>query len=607
MKKFILVLIAFLLVACDHDDPALTRIDLVVDRHDLSVSAVTHAQAFGYYDDGNVQNLTSLVTTTTDNNNILVGFLDEHVLISLTGQVAGVTNITASYANLSDSETITVSDSPLTSISITPDRIDLATGLTQQYTAVGHYANLTTHDLGASNIAWLSSNTAFATIDENGVATALSSGVTTISASVDSITGSTDLRVLNTQIISIEISAVTPQSVLPIGVTQTFKAQAFYDNDTSSDVTDISFWTTSNSNVLSNDNGARNVFTAENIGTADVSAQVTTAVTSNSIPISVEHRTYQGIVVAPLDGELSIPLGLTKRFTTTAYFGEKSELSYDVSLLSTWVSNSNAASVVLGFVHGNTVTLGTQDPVIITSTFLGKSDDQFVLITPALLQSIDVTPDNIIISKDFFKQYSATGTYTDGSTHSLNVEPSLAWSLVPTAGVENASITIKGLVTNTHEVLSPDSEDFVTARLDGVTGKEIVYLPTKSLLPHNGLDFIGTPTIGEATVTQTAVVSELLGDVLMTFSQAQQHCNNLVYNAYSNWRLPTQNELVAFDDTYNPSGSMALNSVYNWPLISPYWTSTVSDVNKHHAIGLLNVGGITSQDDANEYHVSCVR
>ena len=108
-------------------------------------------------------------------------------------------------------------------------------------------------------------------------------------------------------------------------------------------------------------------------------------------------------------------------------------------------------------------------------------------------------------------------------------------------------------------------------------------------------------------MTETAFNNAVSGDVLLTFSQAQQHCNNLVYNAYSNWRLPTQNELVLFDNTYNPTGSTDLNDKHNWPLISPYWTSTVSDVNKHHAIGLLNVGGITSQDDANEYHVSCVR
>ncbi|MFV9616163.1 MAG: hypothetical protein ACNYZG_09410, partial [Gammaproteobacteria bacterium] len=179
--------------------------------------------------------------------------------------------------------------------------------------------------------------------------------------------------------------------------------------------------------------------------------------------------------------------------------------------------------------------------------------------------------------------------------------------MVDAPGVQNASITIDGLVTNTHEALSPDSEDYVTARLGDVTGKEIVYLPTKSLLPHNGLAFIGTPTIGEATVTETAFNNTVSGDVLLTFSQAEQHCNNLVYNAYSDLRLPTQNELVAFDDTYNPPGSEDLNIVYNWPLIASYWTSTSSGVGEHHAILLLNLGGNTSQNDLIPSFVSCVR
>lgn len=615
MKKVLFFVFSLMLAACsDHDDdaPVLTHIDVVFQQSELPAGLSTYVDVMGYYDDGSTIPLAATATITSSDN-LTVEAWDSYK-VNVIGTGSGEASLTASYAGLSDTNSITITDAVLESIAITPDRIDLIEGLTQQYTATGTYSDGSVHDINES-VSWTSSDTTVASINAaTGLATALTSGNSTITAMATSVEGNTNLRVLYASVDSIEITSATEQTSLPIGVSQTFYATAFYDNGTSSDVTDSIVWSSSDRDVLSSHDG-NNIFTALEIGIADVTAAFNSNVlTSNVMTINVEHKTYQGIEVTAESNE--IPVGLTKKFTATAYFGENNEDAYDVSYLASWHSNSEFASVVKGYVHGNSVSTGQTEPVEITATFLDKSDYKTVWITDAILQSIDVTPDNVIISRGHSQQYTAHGTFSDGSSHDLTAEEGLHWSLSVNGDLdddgfwdtsdENASITIDGIVTNSHENFAETTSDFVTANIGGVTGKEEVYLPTKIALKHNGLEFIGTPSIGEAQAMHSDYEDQLSYDALMTFDQAQTHCEQLVYNGIANWRLPTLAELEAFDDQYNPEGSTALNSVYNWPLIAGYWTSTISGDNQHHNINLLNLSANTSVDDDYPSYVSCV-
>lgn len=80
----------------------------------------------------------------------------------------------------------------LVSINITPVNATLATLNTLQYAATGVYNDNTTLDL-TSAATWTSSDNTLATIDSDGLATGGNAGSVTISARVQSITGSTGL------------------------------------------------------------------------------------------------------------------------------------------------------------------------------------------------------------------------------------------------------------------------------------------------------------------------------------------------------------------------------------------------------------------------------
>jgi hypothetical protein len=83
---------------------------------------------------------------------------------------------------------------PLASIAVTPANQSLTVGGTQQFTATGTYSDGSTQNL-TSQVTWASSNTAAATINSAGLATAVAAATTTISATLGSVSGSTGLTV----------------------------------------------------------------------------------------------------------------------------------------------------------------------------------------------------------------------------------------------------------------------------------------------------------------------------------------------------------------------------------------------------------------------------
>ena len=82
----------------------------------------------------------------------------------------------------------------LLSIAVTPANSSIPNGTSQQFTATGSYSDGSTQNL-TNSVTWGSSNTSVATIDSTGLATAVGTGNTTVSAVSGSVSGSTTLIV----------------------------------------------------------------------------------------------------------------------------------------------------------------------------------------------------------------------------------------------------------------------------------------------------------------------------------------------------------------------------------------------------------------------------
>ena len=82
----------------------------------------------------------------------------------------------------------------LAQIGVTPANATVAPGGTQQFTATGTYSDSSTANI-TSQVTWMSSSPGVATINASGMATGVTAGTTTISASLGSVSGNTTLTI----------------------------------------------------------------------------------------------------------------------------------------------------------------------------------------------------------------------------------------------------------------------------------------------------------------------------------------------------------------------------------------------------------------------------
>ena len=107
-----------------------------------------------------------------------------------------------------------------TSMTVTPTNSNIASGASQPFTATGTYSDGSAKNL-TGQVTWNSSNTGVATINAGGVATGLSTGVTTISATLMGITNSATLTVLASPL---AIDAFLPNGIVNRAYTGTLAA-----------------------------------------------------------------------------------------------------------------------------------------------------------------------------------------------------------------------------------------------------------------------------------------------------------------------------------------------------------------------------------------------
>jgi hypothetical protein len=188
--------------------PTLTSITLTPTNATSLVGATQQFAATGAYSDGSAQNLTTQVAWTSSKTAVAT--------ISASGLAtavsAGSTTISAALAGVTNSTTFTVKAPPtLTSIAVTPANPAILVGVSQPFTATGTYSDSSTQNI-TSQVTWKSSSTGVATMNANGLATAVSAGTTAISAGLAGVTNGTTLTVTAAPL------AITTTS-LPNGVT----------------------------------------------------------------------------------------------------------------------------------------------------------------------------------------------------------------------------------------------------------------------------------------------------------------------------------------------------------------------------------------------------
>ena len=333
-------------------------------------------------------------------------------------------------------------------------------GASQQFTATGQFSDGSSHALTTS-LTWSTSDASVASISSTGLANALVAGVVTITAQSGTITGTATLNVTAAAANLMSIIVAPATSSIPVNTTQQFSATGSYADGSRSDLTTLVTWNSSSTAVATVDiNG---IATGVAPGTSTVSASI--GGVTGSTTLAVNAPTLSSISITPVD--LTIGIGINPQFIATATYSDGS--AQDLVSGVTWSSSSASVASING--SGLATTMGAGQTTI-TATVGSLSDTTTLTAVSAHLISIDVEPKAVSIAVGTTLQFSAVGTFDDGSTQLL---PSVTWTssvpatatvgasgLATSVGTGSATISaISGSVTGTAS-LSVDSATLVS-------------------------------------------------------------------------------------------------------------------------------------------------
>ncbi|MCE9500539.1 MAG: Ig-like domain-containing protein, partial [Leptospira sp.] len=319
------------------------------------------------------------------------------------------------------------------SLSITPLNASIAKGSALQYQVTATAADGTTFNV-TQNATWSSSNPSIASVSSTGLASGEQIGSAIISASFSGVTASASLSVTAPTVSSITIHPAN--TTIGDGDSVAYTAFATYSDGSVSNVTSSVTWASSNTTVATiSDGGLAHSVAA---GTTTISA--TLGAVTGQTNLTVTGETLENVIVSPASG--TIAKGTTLQFQATAYYSDG--LTVDVTQSATWSSSSTTTATVQtagdaspGLAKG----VGVGGPITITAVYNGKSGSAALTVSAATLSSIAVTPVSPHVQVGNTQAFTATGTYSDGSTQ--NITGSVTWSS------SNAHVTINssGLAT----------------------------------------------------------------------------------------------------------------------------------------------------------------
>jgi len=216
----------------------------------IPVAGSVQLQAIGTYSDNSTQDLTTSATWSSDNTGVATVSSSDPTQGVASGMAPGTANITAAFGSVT-SPTSPLTVKTITSIAVNPAAPPaINPGQQQPFAATINYGSGVTQDLTQFDPVWGSSANNVATVDQTGLATAVSGGSATITATLGSVScpsggGNCGVLTVNPAVLqSITVSCDpnnpctgSGQPLLSLGQTEQMIATGNYSNGSTQDLT----------------------------------------------------------------------------------------------------------------------------------------------------------------------------------------------------------------------------------------------------------------------------------------------------------------------------------------------------------------------------------
>ena len=195
----------------------------------------------------------------------------------------------------------------LVAVTVSPPVANVAVGAGEQFTAIGTYSDLSTRDL-TDSVTWASSLSSTASVSNQGFATGIADGVTTITATDPTalVSGTAALTVTPVPALPASLVAVTvspPVADVAVGAGELLTATGTFSDLSTQDLTDSVTWSSSSPSTasVSNAPGSQGLVTGIGTGVATVTATDPEVVVPGTAAVTVT------AVATPVTPAPSIP------------------------------------------------------------------------------------------------------------------------------------------------------------------------------------------------------------------------------------------------------------------------------------------------------------
>ncbi|MDD2308453.1 MAG: Ig-like domain-containing protein [Desulfuromonadaceae bacterium] len=389
----------------------------------------THFAVNGTFTDLTAQDLTFDAAWTSSAPNVATVSNDAGSKGFAQAIAAGTATISATFDDVSATALLTVTEPVLKSIALSPANPTFLTLSTGSFKATGTYSDGSTPDI-TSLVAWSSSNTGIATVIASGgtaTATTLKQGTTTISASLDGISGTTSLKTTGGNLTGITVSPAVVTLVKDTN--RNITATGTFSNGSTRDITGAVQWTVADTSLATVTTPGGNLAWVKPLAVTLVPTLITatSGSLSSNASLTVIAPQLMSITISPTS--LDLTAGTSAPLTVNATFSDGT--IQDVTNLSVWTSNdSTKATVAAGGLGTERVTGVTAGSTTISATYGGKT-----VPSPAAVTVRTRTLQNLTISGSFNVaagnqvSFTATASYGDGTTVDVTKDMSTIWTI----------------------------------------------------------------------------------------------------------------------------------------------------------------------------------
>jgi uncharacterized protein YjdB len=298
--------------------------------------------------------------------------------------------------------------------------------------------------------------------------------------------GAASNTVSNPALSSIQVSGATTS--LNSGASQQMTATGVYSNNSTQNLTSTATWASSDANVATV--AAGGMVTAKAHGTCTITA------TDHGVIGSINLTVNTSLVsIAVTAATLSIAPATTEQFTATGTYSDGSTQNITGSV--TWGSSNTAVSSISSAAPTKGLARGISPGQSVISATSGSIVGSATLtVTSATVTAIAVSPQNANIPLGIAQQFTALGTFSDGTTQDItNV---VIWKS-SASGI--ASITVSGLATALNVGTTTISAAFGSSTGSAPLTVNAANLSSLSITPFNASIAQGTSLQLTATGT----------------------------------------------------------------------------------------------------------